>query len=69
MMNKSSKLSADRLSDLLNNKDRIKTPNKTYCLAVIFFALFGLLNYNNTFDIHQQASNALRVLQFPDKCL
>lgn len=47
----------------------IKTPNKTYCLAVIFFALFGLLNYNNTFDIHQQASNALTVLQFPDNYL
>lgn len=68
-MNKGSKLSANRLPDLLNNKDMIKTPNKTYCLAVIFFALFGLLNYNNTFDIHQQASNALTVLQFPDNYL
>ena len=69
-MNKSSKLSADRLPDLLNNKNRIKTPhNKTYCLAVIFFALFGLLNYNNTFDIHQQVSNAWTVLKFPNKCL
>ena len=29
MMNKGSKLSANRLPDLLNNKDRIKTPNKT----------------------------------------